>query len=52
MPTNDTTEVTVKLTDEEKDRIEAETGERIDEFDLPTTASPDSDKGEQQEIRI
>ena len=52
MPTNDTTEVTIKLTDEEKDRIESETGERIDELEVPTTESPYSDTSEQQEVRI
>ena len=52
MPTNDTTEVTIELTDEEKDRIEAETGERIDEFVVPTNDSPYSDTSEQQEVRL
>ena len=46
------TEITVKLTEEEKRRIEEQTGEQIDELVVPTANEFDSDQIEPQSVRF
>lgn len=52
MPEDDTTQIKVKLTEDEREQIKERTGKQIDELVIPTTTELGPDNEQPQSIRV